>query len=161
MKTAFAQVFEGVGRPQNGQRFQLPQTPGNGEILVQVDLATICGSDLHTVKGHRQQLTPCVLGHEGVGHVIELGAERLILVPGDRITWCIADSCGKCSACAQHSLPEKCQALFKYGHAPLSDGTGLNGAYASHMLLREGTHVVKVPDILSDAVVAPANCALA
>ena len=43
----------------------------------------------------------------------------------------------------------------------MSDGSGLNGCYASHILLRRGTHVVKVPDGLSNSVVAPANCALA
>jgi threonine dehydrogenase-like Zn-dependent dehydrogenase len=58
-------------------------------------------------------------------------------------------------------LPQKCQSLFKYGHASIHDGTGLNGCYASHILLRAGTHIVKIPDTLSDSVVAPANCALA
>ena len=51
--------------------------------------------------------------------------------------------------------------MFKYGHAPLNDGSGLNGCYASHILLRQGTHIVTLPDRLTDATVAPANCALA
>jgi threonine dehydrogenase-like Zn-dependent dehydrogenase len=59
-----------------------------------------------------------------------------------------------------HGLPQKCCTLFKYGHAAIDDGTGLNGCYASHILLRQGTHVVKVPDRLTDGVAAPANCAL-
>jgi threonine dehydrogenase-like Zn-dependent dehydrogenase len=43
----------------------------------------------------------------------------------------------------------------------LTDGSGLNGGYASHILLRRGTAVFAVPDELSDELVAPANCALA
>lgn len=50
---------------------------------------------------------------------------------------------------------------MKYGHAKVSDGTGLNGTYATHILLRRGTHVVKLPDTLSSRICAPANCALA
>ena len=38
---------------------------------------------------------------------------------------------------------------------------GLNGCYASHIVLRPGTHILPVPDGLPDSVVAPANCALA
>jgi threonine dehydrogenase-like Zn-dependent dehydrogenase len=58
-------------------------------------------------------------------------------------------------------LPQKCEHLFKYGHAASSDGSGLNGCYASHIVLRAGTHIIAVPNDLSDALVAPANCALA
>jgi threonine dehydrogenase-like Zn-dependent dehydrogenase len=50
---------------------------------------------------------------------------------------------------------------MKYGHARVDDGTGLNGTYASHIILRPGTHVVKLPDVLSSRICAPANCALA
>ena len=50
---------------------------------------------------------------------------------------------------------------MNYGHSTISDGTGLNGCYASHILLRQGTHIVQVPDALPANVVSPANCALA
>ncbi len=43
---------------------------GDGDVLVRVDLATVCGSDLHTVSGRRAGACPSVLGHEAVG-VIE------------------------------------------------------------------------------------------
>jgi threonine dehydrogenase-like Zn-dependent dehydrogenase len=56
-------------------------------------------------------------------------------------------------------LPQKCDRLFKYGHAPCS---GLpNGCYSTHIDLRPGTHLVRVPGELPDSVAAPANCALA
>ena len=159
MPTASAQVFDGPGRPLRKESLPLPTTLTPGEVLVAIDLATICGSDLHTLSGLRQEPTPLVLGHEAVGRVI--ATTRPTLQPGDRISWSIANSCGTCPACAEHLLPEKCDILFKYGHAALSDGSGLNGCYATHLLLRPGTHIAKVDDRLSDAIVAPANCVLA
>ena len=149
------------------EQHPLPNSLTAGQVLVQIDLATICGSDLHTLEGRRPATTPVILGHEAVGRVVEMGppligrSQRPPLSLGDRITWSIADSCGNCRFCNDHALPEKCDNLFKYGHAPLNDGSGLNGCYSTHILLRPGTHIVKIPECLSDALAAPVNCALA
>lgn len=51
--------------------------------------------------------------------------------------------------------------MIKYGHAKLTDGSGFNGCYASHIIIRRGTHVVKIPDTISDRCAAPINCSLA
>ncbi len=141
--------------------YPIPGALNRGEVLVEIQQATICGSDLHTLAGHRAEPTPAILGHEAVGRVVEVGSGRPDLQPGERVTWTIADSCGRCSLCLDYQLPQKCERLFKYGHAALTDGSGLNGCYASHIILRPGTHIVKVPPALPDHVVAPANCALA
>ena len=155
---ALAQIFDGPGQPLRYERISLPPRLRPGEALLAVDLATICGSDLHTTGGRRQQPTPAVLGHEGVGRVA--ASERDGLRAGERVSWSIADSCGQCRFCRGHHLPEKCLHLFKYGHADLDDGCGLNGAYATHLLLRPGTAAVPVPGEIPDAVAATANCAL-
>ena len=159
MPTATVQVFTGPDKPLRRRGLALPDRLEPGEVLVALDLATICGSDLHTLSGLRQEPTPLVLGHEAVGRVT--ASERPGITPGERVSWSIADSCGQCSPCAAHFLPEKCDRLFKYGHAALADGSGLNGCYATHLLLRPGTHIAPVADQLADALVAPANCALA
>lgn len=164
MPDAQVQVFHGAERGLQAARHPLPPELGPGEILVELSLATLCGSDLHTLSGQRLEPTPAILGHEGVGAVAGLGPDAgrgASIQVGDRVTWTIADSCGSCPACAVNGLPQKCERLFKYGHARLDDGSGLNGCYASHIVLRAGTAVVPVPAGLSDAVVAPANCALA
>lgn len=160
-ENALIQIFEGAGTPMRTETYPLPLELKAGEVLAKIRLATICGSDLHTVAGHRQEATPAILGHEAIGEVVAVGEGRSLLKPGDRISWTIADSCGHCLPCTRYGLPQKCDHLFKYGHAALDSGTGLNGCYASHILLRSGTHIVNVPDNLPDAVVAPANCALA
>lgn len=137
----------------------LPDELNAGEVLVQISMATICGSDLHTTEGRRSAPTPCVLGHEAVGHVVSSAREGV--TTNQRVTWTLADSCGHCAPCTSWHLPQKCEHLFKYGHAALNDGSGLNGCYASHIVIRPGTHILPVPAALSDAIAAPANCALA
>jgi putative phosphonate catabolism associated alcohol dehydrogenase len=137
----------------------LPDVLSAGQVLVEISLATICGSDLHTVDGRRGAPVPCVLGHEAVGRV--LASTRPDVAVGSRVTWTLADGCGNCDPCTSWQLPQKCVHLFKYGHAGVGDGSGLNGCYASHILLRPGTSIFQVPEGLPDACVAPANCALA
>lgn len=158
---AVAQVFDGPGRPLRMQEFPLPHTLAPGEVLIALRLATICGSDLHTIEGRRSEPTPAILGHEGIGEVVRCGPGRDRLRESDRVTWSIADSCGACTFCTDYGLPEKCHRLFKYGHATTADGHGLNGTYASHLILRRGTRIVPVSDVLTDSLAAPANCALA
>lgn len=154
------QVFETPGKPfqLENKEFQFGLKPG--EALVKIILATICGSDIHTIEGKRKEDTPCVLGHEAVGEIIAVNSRDGFTI-GDRVTWTIADSCGKCPACTEYGLPEKCDELFKYGHASVDNGSGLNGCYATHIHIRRGTHMVKIPDNVSHAAAAPANCALA
>lgn len=169
--TAVAAVFHQVGQPFELREIPIPDKLREGELVVRLEVATICGSDLHTVSGKRNEPTPLVLGHEGVGIIERIGADIYggdrprqrggHLREGDRVTFTIADSCGVCTECTLHKLPQKCVSLMKYGHARVDDGSGLNGTYASHILLRRGTHVVRLPSKLSSRVCAPANCALA
>lgn len=157
--SARIQLFHAPGQPFEMASAPLPDELNSGEVLVQISLATICGSDLHTTEGRRSAPTPCVLGHEAVGHVISSAREGV--TTSQRVTWTLADSCGHCAPCTSWHLPQKCEHLFKYGHAALSDGSGLNGCYASHIVLRPGTQIITVPAALPDSIVAPANCALA
>jgi putative phosphonate catabolism associated alcohol dehydrogenase len=159
MSRARIQLFTGANQPFQLSTTALPDELHPGEVLVAISLATICGSDLHTTEGRRSAPTPCILGHEAIGHVIH--STRPGIATGQRVTWTLADSCGHCAPCTTWQLPQKCDHLFKYGHAALSNGSGLNGCYASHILLRPGTHIMVVPDNLPDAIAAPANCALA
>lgn len=157
---ARAAIFDHAGQPFRIKELPLPVRLNAGEVLVEVTLATICGSDLHTHAGKRIEPTPCILGHEGVGRVIAAGERRAGWMH-KRITWSSADSCGVCPACMEWNLPQKCESVFKYGHAALHEAGGLHGTYATHILLRSGTHLVEVPPQVPDTVAASANCSLA
>ncbi|CAF0864766.1 unnamed protein product [Adineta ricciae] len=154
-------VFNGVDSKTMfaAQNIPLPEL-APGEILAKVRLASICMSDVHTITGHRIEPTPSVLGHEAVVEVIDHRRPESNLAIGDRLTFSVADCCGNCEFCLK-GLNQKCVKLFKYGHAKLSDGSGYNGCYATHIILRRGTHVVKIPDVISDRCAAPINCSLA
>src|SRR5688572_7914098 len=95
--SARIQLFHAPGQPFEMASAPLPDELHSGEVLVQISLATICGSDLHTTEGRRSAPTPCVLGHEAVGHVISSSREGVTL--GQRVTWTLADSCGHCAPC--------------------------------------------------------------
>ncbi|CAM4775092.1 unnamed protein product [Rotaria magnacalcarata] len=153
-------VFNGLNSEEmfSSEITPLPEL-APGEILVKVRLASICMSDVYTVTGQRIEPTPSVLGHEAVVEVIAHRRPESDLIKGDRLTFSIADSCNKCEFCLK-GLQQKCSKLFKYGHAKLSDGSGFNGCYASHIIIRHGTHVVKIPGIISDRCAAPINCSL-
>lgn len=157
---ARAAIFDRAGEPIRLVELPLPERLEAGELVVEIGLATICGSDLHTYSGRREEPTPCVLGHEGVGRVVAAGAGRERWM-GRRVTWSSADSCGSCEACGEWDLPQKCAKVFKYGHATVHEGSGLHGSYATHIVLRAGTHLVEVDDEIDDAVAASANCSLA
>lgn len=161
MTDAQIALFQGPGRSLELTGHPVPSVLRPGELLVRIRLATLCGSDLHTRDGRRQEPAPSILGHEALGEVIAIGTGRTEFEVGDRVTWSLADSCGLCAPCTEWDLPQKCDRLFKYGHAALSDGSGLNGCYASHLVVRAGTTVLRVPGTLPDSHVVPANCALA
>lgn len=160
MNVATHAVFDGPGLPLRIATTEIPR-PGPGQALVRIRLATVCGSDLHTVDGRREAPCPCILGHEAVGVVEAVGPGRDPAWLGKRVTWTLADSCGECRPCAEWDLPQKCESLFKYGHASMNGPGILSGCYSTHILLRPGTTLCEVPGDVPDAMAAPANCALA
>jgi putative phosphonate catabolism associated alcohol dehydrogenase len=161
-----ALVFRGTGRA-----FELIAVPEvdlhAGEALVSVELATICGSDLHTIDGVRHADVPLVLGHEQVGRVVALGPGRPArtidgrpLAPGIRVVWGVAVDCGRCRYC-RAGIPQKCATLRKYGHERMTRGWELSGGFASHVHLLARTPIVEVADDLPAEMLAPASCATA
>lgn len=137
-----------------------------GEVLVEAEFATVCGSDVHTVLGHRNEATPLVLGHETVGRVVALGADAPTGLDGntvqigDRVVWSVVVHCGSCDRC-RRGLPQKCRSLRKYGHERIAQGWELTGGFASHVHLLAGTAIQRVPEELPASVLAPAGCGIA
>lgn len=136
-----------------------------GEALVEVELATICGSDVRTVRGLRAAPTPLVLGHEAVGRVVAVGegavrADGGPLELGDRVVWSVGVSCGSCDRCGR-GLAQACRSIARYGHERVHRGWELSGAFATHVQLQVGTTIVRVSEQLPATVAAPAACATA
>ena len=165
MSYSKAAVFTEVGQPLQHQQFELPTELPPGAALCRVRMSTICGSDLHTIYGRRQEPAPLILGHEIIGEIVALGGHLENsnsvepLSVGDRVTWSVMASCGTCFYCMR-KLPQKCEKLRKYGHTCCLDAPHLTGGYAEHIYLFPGTAIYRVPDSISDEVAVPANCAL-
>jgi alcohol dehydrogenase len=78
------------------------------DVIVQVDTTTICGTDLHILKGDVPAVTDGrILGHEGVGTITEVGQAVSKFSVGDRVIISCITSCGACSYCHQQ-LPAHC-----------------------------------------------------
>ena len=158
--------WDGVGSPFSVVSGRPPLVPGPAELLVRIDLATVCGSDLHTVGGRRPSPVPALLGHEQVGTVLGVGeggvrcVDGTPVAPGMRVVWSVTASCGACERC-DRGLPNKCLRLRKYGHEPLVESAPLTGGFATHCVVLPGTAVVGVPRDLPDEVASPASCATA
>ncbi|HET9383135.1 MAG TPA: alcohol dehydrogenase catalytic domain-containing protein [Streptomyces sp.] len=70
------------------------------DALVRVDATTVCGTDLHIVRGDLPEVKPgTVLGHEAVGEVVETGRDVRGLRPGDEVIVSSVSACGRCPAC--------------------------------------------------------------
>ena len=98
MKTLAAVLWE-QGQPLSVEDVELGP-PGPGEVLVEVRAAGVCHSDLHPARGDWPIRTPIVLGHEGAGVVLEVGADATRVRPGDHVVFCWAPPCGACPSCA-------------------------------------------------------------
>jgi len=106
------------------------------DVVVQVDTTTICGTDLHILKGDVPAVTDGrVLGHEGVGTITEVGQAVSQLAVGDRVIISCISSCGSCSYCHQQ-LPSHC----------LDDeGTSGIGWIFGHLIDGTQAELVRVP----------------
>ncbi len=111
--------------------------PGEGEVLVRVEAAGLCRSDLSVVDGVRAWPMPIVPGHEAAGIVEEVGAAVSGVTPGDHVVLIYQAQCGTCPSCSRGEvhLCEPGLAANRRGEL-LSGGTRLrsgNEALHHHM----------------------------
>ncbi|MBZ9594287.1 alcohol dehydrogenase catalytic domain-containing protein [Streptomyces yangpuensis] len=96
-----ALVFHGPGQT-SWQDVPDPAIKDAADAIVRVDAVTICGTDLHIVKGDVPEVSPGrVLGHEAVGTVVETGGDVRTVRPGDRVLISCISACGRCRFCRE------------------------------------------------------------
>jgi alcohol dehydrogenase len=92
-------VYEGPGR-RTWTEVPDPTITGPQDAIIQVDTATICGTDLHILGGDVPEAEPGrILGHEAVGTVVDVGDAVTELRPGDRVLASCISACGRCHYC--------------------------------------------------------------
>jgi len=90
--------------------------PSAGELLVRIEAAGVCHSDLSVVDGNRVRPTPMLLGHEAAGIVEQVGDGVTDVAPGDRVVMTFLPRCGSCAGCRTD------------GRLPCEVGTAANNA---------------------------------
>ena len=102
-----ALVYHGPGQ-KTWETVPDPVIRNATDVIMKIDTTTICGTDLHILKGDVAAVTDGrVLGHEGVGTVVEAGPAVSSLTVGDRAIISCISACGSCSYCHQQ-LPSHC-----------------------------------------------------
>ena len=133
---------------------------GPNDVLIEIQYAGICHSDIHTVKGDwGPQPFPVVPGHEIVGTVTELGAGVTKHQIGDRVgVGCMVNSCRECANC-RNGDEQYCLAGMVPTYAGTDrDGTTTQGGYSTHVVV-DADYVLSVPDGIDPAAAAPLLCA--
>ena len=133
---------------------------GPNDVLIEIQYAGICHSDIHTVNGDwGPQPFPVVPGHEIVGTVTEVGPDVTRHQVGDRVgVGCMVNSCGECISC-RNGDEQYCLTGMVGTYAGTDrDGTTTQGGYSTHVVV-DADFVLSVPDALDPAAAAPLLCA--
>ena len=116
------------------------------DVIVRIDSSTICGTDLHILKGDVPTVKPgTILGHEAVGTITELGSAVTTLAVGDRVLVSCISSCGRCSYCREGHYGQ-CTGGGGWIFGHLIDG--LQAEFARVPFAE--TSVYKIPEELTD-----------
>jgi alcohol dehydrogenase len=148
MKTMKAVVFQGK------ERFSVEEvrkpTPGAGEAVIRITTTTICGTDVHIVRGEYPVKPGLILGHEPVGVIDDLGSglDELYTV-GQRVIVGAITPCGQCFYCL-NGVHSQCGG----GTGGWRFGNTINGAWAEYLLVPDArANLAPIPDDLSDEAV--------
>src|SRR5688572_11862051 len=149
MEKMRATVFHGV----NDIRVEEVERPraGVGEAVIRVTLTTICGTDLHIVRGEYPVKSGLVIGHEPVGVIDELGPGVTGYEIGDRVLVGAITPCGQCRACLSGNLSQCGHGGDYQALGGWRFGNTINGAQAEYLLVPNAqANLAKIPDKVRD-----------
>ncbi len=160
-------VMAEFNAPLQIREYPMPHDLKPGEVIVRVEYAGICGTDVHLHKGQLAVPLPLILGHETTGFIAALGSADTTdflgrpLAVGDRIAFTVGRPCGQCYYCRVHKLPSRCLNRQAYGvNTPCGRPPHLLGGYGQYHFLHADTAIFKLPDDLPSEAVVGAGCAL-
>ncbi|RMF86120.1 MAG: alcohol dehydrogenase [Planctomycetota bacterium] len=160
-------VMTAFNRPLAVRRYPLPDVLQRGEMLLEVELSGICGTDVHLHKGQLDVPLPLILGHEATGRIVALGDGETSdwlgrpLAIGDRVAFTVGRPCGSCVYCRRYRLPSRCLRRQAYGvNTSCAAPPHLLGGYGQFHFLHADTAVFRLPDDLPSEAVVGAGCAL-
>ena len=157
-------VLEKFNQPLVARTFPVPRLRER-EVLVKIEAAGVCGSDVHMWEGRdpRTRL-PMILGHEGAGEIVEMNAEKKDvhgnpLKIGDKVLWNRAVTCGHCYFCKVKMEPSLCPDRWVYGiHTSCAEPPYLTGNYSEYLLLNQNVDIFKIEPEVNLQVLVPVSC---
>jgi len=124
---------------------------GVGEAVIRVTLTTICGTDLHILRGEYPVREGLIIGHEPVGVIEELGQGVSGYQIGNRVLVGAITPCGQCAACLTGHLSQCGQGKSYEALGGWRFGNTINGAQAEYLLVPNAqANLAKIPDALTD-----------
>jgi alcohol dehydrogenase len=124
---------------------------GVGEAVIRVTLTTICGTDLHIVRGEYPVKSGLIIGHEPVGVIEELGPGVMGYEIGDRVLVGAITPCGQCRGCLSGHLSQCGHGVGYEAIGGWRFGNTINGAQAEYLLVPAAqANLAKIPDELTD-----------
>lgn len=153
MEVTAAVAFE-AGKPLSIEKVQL-EGPKAGEVMVEIKATGVCHTDAYTLSGADPEgLFPAILGHEGAGVVVEVGAGVTSVKPGDHVIPLYTPECRQCEYCLSGKT-NLCQAIrTTQGRGVMPDGTSrfsLNSQMLHHYM---GTSTFANYTVLPEIAVA-------
>ena len=125
--------------------------PGPGDALIRVTTTTICGTDVHIVKGEYAVRPGLVLGHEPVGVIEELGPGVTGYEVGERVLVGAITPCGQCNACLAGHLSQCGHGAGYEAIGGWRFGNTIDGAQAEYLLVPSAqANLAKIPDDVTD-----------
>lgn len=169
-KTCKAAVLVEYGKPYEIRDVQVPQELEPGAMLVKIDVATICGSDVHHWSGKLSANMPADLpaipGHKMVGEIVAFGPDHIRkdsvgqdLNLGDRIMFTHETCAEHCYTCTVQKRPQACRSRRYYMTMNCEKPPYLTGAFAEYMYVFPRSGTVKVPDGVKSSWASGASCA--
>ena len=167
--TSRAAVLTAHGEPLEVRELPVPQELEPGALLVKIEAATVCGSDLHlwdgSLAGSQALQLPVIPGHEMVGRIVAFGEGPhkdtfgQPLSEGDRICFTHA-SCNQCPHCCLDNQPTLCKDRQYYMFTSCERPPYLVGAFAEYCYVFPNSGRVRVPDEVPTEWASAASCAL-
>jgi threonine dehydrogenase-like Zn-dependent dehydrogenase len=150
MHKMLATVFVGKGKLEL-RELERPR-PGPGEALVRITVTTICGTDVHILRGEYPVKPGLTIGHEPVGRVESVGVGVSGYSPGDRVVVGAITPCGRCRACLSGDGAQcdhggdgvRTMGGWRFGNT-------INGCQAQYVVVPDAqTNLARIPDDLAD-----------
>lgn len=160
-----AAVMEAPEAPIALRRIEAPPLE-DGAVLLDVVASEVCGTDVHLWHGRLAGVPyPIIPGHVSVGRIAAIGGSAVVRdlegVPfrsGDVVTFCdVVGTCHACWTCLVAKETTRCPHRRVYG-ITLGVGDGLCGGWAERMVLRPGTHLLRLPDGLDAETFIGGGC---